>query len=275
MIWQKWLLASVFALLCGACGILAQGEDRPSFSVPDPDKAISKAASQKPGDPFIIAAIDYDQAEEGRDRVSSALPELVQYFQKSTEIQTPVHWVERTLNDDRFKQAALLFMTGNEATFRFSDNSKKNLGEYLKGGGILFSEDIRPPIRSRRSTGAGTDGTPFDRQFKALIKEPLVLGSLGDRWYKVSKKHPLYSSYFAFEDGPPMVGARGGNVFELEMLQVRGRVAIIFSDLNISSLWGDLNAQGRDRNLQFGANLIVFAMAQRAAGGGPAPSIGP
>jgi len=31
----------------------------------------------------------------------------------------------------------------------------------------------------------------------------------------------------------------GGNVLNLEMLQVRGRTVVIFSDLNISWYWGD------------------------------------
>ena len=63
-----------------------------------------------------------------------------------------------------------------------------------------------------------------------------------------------------------MGGAPGGSVARLEMLTLRGRAAAIFSDLNISWYWGDAFAVSRDRGLQFGANLIVFAMAQRAAG---------
>ena len=61
---------------------------------------------------------------------------------------------------------------------------------------------------------------------------------------------------------PPMGGAPSGNVFDLEMLEVRGRVAVVFSDLNISWYWGDQNAEGRERGLQFGVNLIVYALTQ-------------
>tara|TARA_B100000959_G_scaffold281151_1_gene344573 strand:+ start:976 stop:1302 length:327 start_codon:yes stop_codon:yes gene_type:complete len=52
----------------------------------------------------------------------------------------------------------------------------------------------------------------------------------------------------------------------LEQLVYRGRVAVIFSDLNISYAWSASEALGRQRSLQFGANLVIFALAQYAAG---------
>jgi hypothetical protein len=48
------------------------------------------------------------------------------------------------------------------------------------------------------------------------------------------------------------------------MLEYRGRVAVVFSDLNISYAWGVPEAIGRTRALQFGANLVIFALAQYA-----------
>jgi hypothetical protein len=44
-------------------------------------------------------------------------------------------------------------------------------------------------------------------------------------------------------------------------------VVVIFSDLNISMHWADLEAESRERSLQFGTNLIVFAMTQQIGGG--------
>ena len=109
---------------------------------------------------------------------------------------------------------------------------------------------------------AGVEGTLFDRQFKDLMQNPLVLGSDGAKWQRIAKTHPLYYSFFDFEDGPPMGGASGGNVFDLEMLELRGRIAVVFSDLNISWYWGDPFADARERGLQFGVNLIVYALTQ-------------
>ena len=162
----------------------------------------------------------------------------------------------------------MIYMTGNDAVLQISDTEKTNLGDYLKNGGFLYAEEIR---QSDAENGldnkeAGVSGTPFDRQFKALLKDPKVLGGQGGRWRKIPKNAPIYSSYFDFPDGPPMNGARRGNVFALEALELRGRTAVVFSDLNISWFWGNRDADGRDRNLQFGTNLVVFALTKQFAG---------
>ena len=51
------------------------------------------------------------------------------------------------------------------------------------------------------------------------------------------------------------------------MLEQRGRVVVIFSELNISMHWANLQAENRDKSLRLGANLIVFAMTQQISGG--------
>jgi hypothetical protein len=258
----------LFVLLFAATGTYAQEEEeeaRPTFSVPEPTRK-SGAAPGTPQGTYIITQVDYRLTTKETDRFSQALPELTAFLSNSTDLEAKVRWNERTLSDPAIMHALLLYMTGNEATFQITDIEKKQLSEYLKAGGLLFGEDVRTPSRFGRVRGAGVAGTPFDRQFKALIKDPAVLGSQGSRWLKVRKEHPVYSAYFDFLDGPPLAATtRGGNVFDLEMLQVRGRVAVIFSDLNISWFWGNVEDGSRLRGLQFGANLIVFALTQKMA----------
>ena len=136
-----------------------------------------------------------------------------------------------------------------------------------KEEGLLFAEDVRPsnlPVWRRR--GAELDGTPFDRQFKHLMKDPKVLGVAGAYWEPIPKTHPLYDCYFRFSDGPPLSGAPLGTVTQLEMLKIRGRVGVIFSDLSITWAWGDPDAGNHTLAMQFGANLLVFAMTRQAAG---------
>ncbi len=258
-------LAVIALLLASATGWpQEQTGEKPAIAAPEPER---RPRYQK--GVFILTGLLYDQAAEGVDRSTVALPELVRFFKKATPLKTEILWNERTLSNPHFTEAALVVLTGDEALLRFAAEEKKRLGEYLLGGGLLFAEDVRlEPVRGRRTVGdvGGVAGTPFDRQFKALMKDPVVLGSQGVRWERVPKTHPLYSSFFDFPDGPPLVSARGGHIRDLEMIEVRGRVAVIFSDLNISAHWGNLEAQGRDRHLQFGVNLIVFAMTQQAAG---------
>lgn len=237
-----------------------QEETRPAFEVPEPTQRRTDQSR------FIVAGIVYDKAQEGIDRQTSALPDLMAFFRQHTDIKVRVRAEERRLGDDRLHQAAMLFMSGNDAVFNISEYEKKNLGKYLRGGGFLFAEDIRITSSGRGRSGGGIAGTPFDRQFKALIADPAVLGVEGRRWQWIGNDHPLYSTYFDFPTGPPLARVQGGNVMQLEALELRGRVVSVFSDLCISRGWGDVEANSRERDMQFGANLIVFAMAQRAAG---------
>lgn len=213
---------------------------------------------------FNMTVIDYDLADKNNDRFPTAVEELMRYMRDHTKINAKIEGTTMRLSDTNIMKAPVLYMTGNQAVIQLSDTEKKNLGDYLKNGGFLFAEEIRQSDATNGLDGkdAGVEGTPFDRQFKALLKDPLVLGSDGSKWQKIPKSHALYTSFWDFDDGPPMGGAPGGNVFDLEMLELRGRVAVVFSDLNISWYWGDPLADARERGLQFGVNMIVFALTQ-------------
>ena len=211
-----------------------------------------------------MTIIDYDVANKNTDRFPTAAEELMRYMRDHTKINARIEGTTIEFSDPSIMNAPFIYMTGNDAIFQISDTEKSNLGDYLKAGGFLFAEDIRHSDADGKIEGrnAGVEGTPFDRQFKALMKDPLVLSSEGARWQKIAKSHPLYYSFWDFPDGPPMGGAPGGNVFDLEMLELRGRIAVVFSDLNISWYWGDQSADARERGLQFGVNLIVYALTQ-------------
>ena len=245
----------------------AQPEERPKIEIPEPKRETpeSKDENRPVGGEFTITTVQYVISDWKRDTFPLAIPELMRFFKEHTTFETQLRWNKYRLGDPRIMQASMLYMTGQDAVFQISDKEKKNLGKYLRGGGFLFAEDIRhsDPLNGLMWMEAGVSGTPFDRQFKALLRHPAVLGSQGQNWQKIPPDHPLYRSYFDFRDGPPLGGAPGANVFDLEMLQVRGRTVVIFSDLNISWYWGDPLADARERGLQFGCNLIVFALTQQ------------
>ena len=249
-------------MLCSATvgSATAQTEGRLDVAVPEPQR---KAASRT----FVLSAVTYDMAVEGRDRFSNALEELVRFFTASTAVDAVLSWNVHDLNTRYAQQPLLLYMTGNEAAFTFGEYEKRNLGNYLKNGGLLYAEDVKPQrSRSWGRPRAGMPGTPFDRRFKALMKDALVLGETGAYWRKIPKDHALYTSYFDFADGPPLGAVRNSQIDYLEMLEQRGRVVVIFSELNISMHWANLQAENRDKSLRLGANLIVFAMTQQIGG---------
>jgi hypothetical protein len=249
-----------------------EAEERPDLSIPEPEP-------QRPSlDTFTIVLAEYQEAVKERDLFIQALPRLIGFLQQSTDIEIDLRTKKLPLFDARVMDALMIYMTGQDAHLRLYEEEKKNLGKYLKQGGFLFAEDVvSGGLRGAPPSGGGVEGTPFDRQFKALMKDPQVLGTQGGSWRKIPKKHPLYSNYFDFLDGPPLSATTGGNVFDLEMLEYRGRIAVVFSDLNISWYWATQDAEGRDRYLQMGVNLVVQALTQRFAGaplptrGGPRP----
>ena len=256
-----WRGSILLLCLTAAGSSLAQSDERPEFVPAEPER-------RPPPQTFDLGAVTYPEAQEGWDRFSSALDELVRFVRTSTDLAVGLQHRELDLVGTPRAQAVLLFLAGIVAVLRFGPLEKEALGAYLRGGGLLFGDDVRPSRRRwSRISRPGLAGTPFDRQFKALMKDPLVLGSQGSRWQRIPPDHPVYSSYYDFPDGPPVSGATGGPVDYLEMLEVRGRVAVIFSDLNLSLLWSDTSTSGRERGLQLGVNLIVFAIAQRIGGG--------
>ena len=237
-------------------------DERPPISIPQPERQIATPAS---GGPLTIVQVSYYNAVKERDYLSLAVQELVTFTRIATQLEAPLHSRVLTLNDPSIADALMLYMTGFDCVMQISDREKKGLSHYLRGGGLLFAEDILPLEENVRGD-AGVAGTPFDRQFKALLKDPQVLGNDGARWRKLPKNDPLYSVYFDFPDGPPLSGTNRGNVFALEAIELKGRIAVIFSDLNISWFWGNRDAEGRNRSLQFGTNLLIYALAQKYAG---------
>ena len=255
----------------------AQEDERPDLSLPEPKKTEEKRAAFSLPEPtkaqenlgyFTVSAVLYNHSQENIDRQSSALPELADFFRAKTnhKIETRLRLNERRLGDKSMRASNMLFMTGSVAVIQVSDYEKKFLGEYLRDGGFIFAEDIQGSSGRRGGGGGGVEGTPFDRQFKALLADPQVLGAAGRQWRQVSNGHPLYKSFFDFPSGPPLARVQGGNIDYLETLELRGRIVAVFSDLCISRGWGDPEAPSRERDLQFGTNLLVFAMAERAAG---------
>jgi hypothetical protein len=216
-----------------------------------------------------VAVIDYALADRNADRFPEAVENLLAYLRTVPDLGLQGQSESTRLDNlpAADPRPILLYMTGNSATLKLSDAEKANLGKLLQQGALLFAEEIRQSDATAglQGRGAGVADTPFDRQFKELMRDRLVLGPQGQQWEKVPRSHPLYSCFYEFSDGPPRGGAPGAEVTDLEMLQLRGRPAVIFSDLNISWYWGDPQCRNRERGLQFGVNLLIFALTQGLA----------
>ncbi len=258
----------VFLLLV-VTAVLAQTDAKPATAPREPERPTAGTMVVVQVECANSVAPGAGEMPPGRGRppeaFAAALPNLVRYLAKVPGLELPVQVSRGPLDGRAVAGAGLLYWTGCAGLPPLSEAEKRGLGRYLVAGGLLFADDIRAstPEYGLDGTDAGVAGTPFDRQLKALIADPLVLGAAGGQWEPVPVNHAVYHSFFDFPDGPPRGGAPSGRTLSLEMLQVRGRPAIIFSDLNLSWYWGDPFAGTRERGLQFGVNLLVLARSQQ------------
>ncbi|MFA6111417.1 MAG: DUF4159 domain-containing protein [Candidatus Latescibacterota bacterium] len=236
-------------LLAARLAIAQEPAVKPSTPAPEP-----RLQRQTPS-AGLIAVIGYNDAVNERDVLTQAVPELLRFIRESTELTAPLTWARMPLYDARVPQAVMLYLTGADAQMRLDEVERRALGDFLRGGGLVFAEDLM-----------GGNGTPFVGQLKALVRDPLVLGSQGTQWQPIPNDHPLYSCFFDMPGGPPLTGAAGERFTRgLEGLEYHGRLAVIYSNLGLSYHWWT-DAAGRESSLRLGTNLLVQALSNRRAG---------
>ena len=208
---------------------------------------------------FNMTLVRFNYQDPKVDTFPLAIPNLLRYMNDQTKIKTSIKGQIIELSDPALSSAPFIYMTGSECIVSLSPVEVENLGNYLRSGGFLYIEDISKSPKPGASPSGGIKGTTFDQQAKFVLGEALGRDC---RFFRIPKAHPVFHSFYDFDDGPPLGGASGGNVNYLEGIDIRGRLAVVFSDVNISWYWGDSEATGRERGLQFGVNLIVHALTQ-------------
>ena len=188
---------------------------------------------------FNMTLVTYNFQDPDVDAYPMAIPNLVRYLNDYTNLRAKIEGQKIELSDPRLFEAPFIYMTGYKAVMELSDTEVKNLGDYLRSGGFLFADDIAPNLDTDGNIGGeelnqqrGLKGTAFDQQMKAKLKHALGAEA---KFYRIPKDHDLFHSFYDFDDGPPLGGAtQYGNVTDLEGIDLRGRLAVVFSDLNIS-----------------------------------------
>lgn len=199
---------------------------------------------------------------QGAQFYPMALANLVEYLNQHTHLHASIQGKPMELSSPDLFKAPLIYMTGKdnpEMPLSFTDVELENLTRYLERGGFAFIEDI----------GQRIPGTSFDQQMRYYLRK--ALGAKA-KFFRLPKDHPLYHSYYDFLDGPPLGGEtwdyernvplKRGPVDYLEGIEINGRLAVLFSDINVSWYWGSPYATGRERGLQFGVNIVAYALTQ-------------
>lgn len=204
-------------------------------------------------------ARDWD-GNPGWNSEPTALPNVQKMVEKMTNIKMDLVDFIR-MDSEALLNSPMVLMTG-EAAFDYTQAEADNLGHYLRNGGFLFFDD---------SSDTPMHGSPIDRLARQLMKDALGEDIVFE---KLPNDHRLYHCFFDF-GGPPMgFDYRFAKVSHapydyLEGVFIDGRLAILISNKAYCKFWdhaymGEASHGLGDptRQLQFGVNIIVFALTQ-------------
>jgi hypothetical protein len=184
-----------------------------------------------------------------------AIPQLVEAINKFTLINAKVE--ERLPLDSRdiFK-APFVYITEAKG-FNLTEHEARNLENYLRSGGFVLAEN----------STARLEYGPAEASLRKMFKD--VLGK-DARFQILPDDHPIYHSFFDFNNGPPsgdeIYGDRnrqGVPSPHLEGIYLNGRLVAIYSDKAYGLLW-QRECQNEPQ-LKMGVNLVVYALTQEGS----------
>ena len=219
-----------------------------------PGETDTPAAQGRPrASEFVFARLRYDSGDWDYNPKVAAniLNSIVEY----TSIPVFPDEVVIAASADELLSFPFLFMTGHKLV-RFSGPERERIRRFVEGGGLLFSDDCNHDVN-------GLYARSFEQEMRT------VFGPSG-AMPKLAKHHPIYRSFFTFDDGPPATSHElngwGDQIVHdyLRAVQHRGRVGVLYSNKDYGCEW-DYDWRNkrfqREDNTRFGVNLVVYAMA--------------
>ena len=180
---------------------------------------------------------------------SNVLNSLVEY----TTLRVDTTECMVALSDPKMLQAPFCYLAGHKLV-QFTPAERRNFEQYVRGGGFVFVDDCNHDI----------DGL-FAKSFEAEMAKIFGLNALK----KIPNKHPLYSCFFKFEDGPPTTGMElngwGDDLVHeyLKAIEIGGRVRVLYSNKDYGCEW-DYDFRNKRflavDNTRFAVNIIQYAL---------------
>ena len=214
---------------------------------------LAQRPSAKPrGSEFVFARLRYDSGDwDYNPKVAAnVLNSIVEY----TNVRVYPEEVVITADSDELLAFPFIFMTGHKLV-RFSDRERERLREYVRQGGLLFSDDCNHDI-------AGLYATSFEQEMRRTFPARSTLD-------KLPRTHRLYTCFFPFPDGPPQTAHElngwGDDLVHdyLRAVEHEGRVGVLYSNKDYGCEW-DYDWRNkrfqRDDNTRFAVNIAVYAM---------------
>jgi hypothetical protein len=201
---------------------------------------------------FVFARLRYTSGDwDYNPKVAAnVLNSLVEYT------TLPVYPEEVVITADSEELAAFpfVFMTGHMLV-RFSAREREGLQRFVDRGGLLFSDDCNHDV-------SGLYAVTFEREMRTIFPGAATLDRL-------PRRHPLYSAFFAFPDGPPQTSHElngwGDDLVHdyLKGIELDGRLALLYSNKDYGCEW-DYDFRNKrflgEDNTKFAMNIVLYAM---------------
>ena len=180
---------------------------------------------------------------------SNVLNSLVEYT--TLRVDTTERMV--ALSDPKMLQAPFCYLAGHKLV-QFTPAERSNFEKYVRGGGFVLVDDCNHDI----------DGL-FAKSFEAEMARIFGLHALK----KIPNKHPLYSCFFKFENGPPTTSMElngwGDDLVHeyLKAIEIGWRVRVLYSNKDYGCEW-DYDFRNKRflavDNTRFAVNIIQYAL---------------
>lgn len=177
----------------------------------------------------------------------SAEVNLLKFIRENTTIDADPRYEFLDLSSEKLFSSPFLFMTGH-GNIVFSDYEVQRLRSYLTHGGFLYTDD----------------DYGMDKAFRREMKKVFPDQDLAELPFT----YGLYSCHFNFPNGAPKIHEHDNKPARGYGLFYKGRLCVYYTvESNPSDGWVDPEVHGdpetvRQKALQFGTNIVVWALSQ-------------
>jgi hypothetical protein len=201
-------------------------------------------------EPFVFATAQY--ASGDWDSAPLVPANVIDSIARYTSLPVRPQGVQVPLSSEDAFRYPLLYLTGH-LPVRFTEKESEILRSYLQRGGLLFIDDHNHDV----------DGA-FHKTVRDEVRR--IIGPL----VPLPNTHELFRAFFKF-DGPPTTSHEmngwGDNLIheKLDAVQIRGRIAVLYSNKDYSSEWSyhpDNKRFLSVDNTKFAVNLVVYALTR-------------
>ena len=175
------------------------------------------------------------------------LPTLIEYARQHALLDLTPEPATVELTSDRLYLYPFLYLNGH-GNINVTDEEAARLRRYLTSGGFLYVND-----------DYGMDEA-IRRELKKVFPEQELT--------PLAASHPIYSAHFRFPDGLPKIHEHDGEAAQGLGLFHEGRLVVFYAyQSDLADGWEPAGVhpdppEAREKALQMGVNLLVYAMTQ-------------